>query len=73
MVITVDRWPAPVLQARVLPYAHDGAAWMVGLLPAQSWLKISPLPAGRDTSSQALLQATPQGSALFRARPQETR
>jgi membrane protein required for colicin V production len=73
MVITVDRWPEPVLQARVLPYAYDGAAWIVDQLPSQYRPKINRPPAGREASSQALLQATPQGSALFRARPQETR
>ncbi len=33
MAIPPAQWPQPVRQARLLPFAHDGAVWLAGLLP----------------------------------------
>ena len=66
MVVTADRWPPPVLEARSLPYAYEGAAWLVSFLPTEYRPKLSEPPAGRLTRAEDLLHATPQGSATGR-------
>jgi membrane protein required for colicin V production len=63
MVIPIDRWPEPVLQARALEPAYIGAAWVVDQLPPDYRPRQSTPPPGRQTSADALLQATPQGRA----------
>ena len=64
MVIPVERWPQPVLQARAMPLAYDGAAWTAHWLPADYRPRVYPPPAGRPTTEEALLRATPQGRAV---------
>ncbi len=64
MVLPVDRWPAPVLNARAMPLAYAGAMWSVKWLSAGYRPQIYPPPEGRATTEQALLRATPQGRAL---------
>jgi membrane protein required for colicin V production len=66
MVVATDRWPDPVLQARSLPFAYQGAAWAVGFLPEEYRPKLYPPPAGRETKAADLLHATPQGRAVGR-------
>ena len=61
LVIPVDRWPEPVLQARSLPVAYAGAAWAAAQLPPDYRPKLQPPPAGRQTTAEDLLRATPQG------------
>jgi membrane protein required for colicin V production len=73
MIVAVDRWPTPVLQARALPYAYEGAHWVISQVPAEYRPKLYPPPAGRVTNADALLHATPQGFALTRTPPKETR
>ena len=68
MVVSSDKWPEPVLSARSLPYAHDGAALAVGYLPPEYRPKIAELPPGRETRAEDLMHATPQGRAVA-ARP----
>lgn len=63
MLIPVERWPEPVLQARSLPLAYRGANWIVAQLPPEYRPRLAPLPAGRETTAAALLRATPQGRA----------
>jgi membrane protein required for colicin V production len=63
MLLPVDRWPPPVLQARSLPYIYGGAAWATSQVPPQYRPRVAP-PPGRETSAEALLQANPAGSAL---------
>ncbi len=65
-LVEVDRWPAPVLQARTLPLAFQGSVWAVGLLPADWRPKVYPPPAGRDTRAADLLHANPAGRAIDR-------
>jgi membrane protein required for colicin V production len=66
MVVETDRWPEPVLQARSLPIAYEGARRATGLLPESYRPKIYPPPAGRETRAADLLHANPQGRALGR-------
>ena len=64
MVIPADRWPEPVLNARALSLAYEGATWSAHWLPADYRPRLYPPPAGRPTTEEALLRAVPQGRAL---------
>lgn len=64
LVVSADRWPPPVLEARSLPYAYQGAAWIVTFLPEDYRPRVTEPPAGKQTRAEDLLQATPQGSAI---------
>lgn len=66
MVVPVDHWPDPVRQARLLSSAYDGAVWVVHQLPVDYRPRLYAPPAGREATAEALLHATPQGSALAR-------
>ena len=66
MVVTADHWPEPVQQARLLPFAYQGAVWATGFLPEAYRPHIDPPPAGRETRAADLLHATPQGRAVAR-------
>jgi membrane protein required for colicin V production len=66
MVVPVDRWPDPVKQARLLQPAYIGARWAREQLPVDYRPRLYAPPPGRDTTAEALLHATPQGSALSR-------
>lgn len=63
LVVPVDHWPAPVLQARALSPAYEGADWVVKRLPADYRPRLYAPPSGRETTAEALLHATPQGRA----------
>lgn len=64
MVVPVNDWPEPVLQARLLAPAFIGAQWTVRQLPTGYRPRLDAPPAGRETTAQALLQPAPQGSAI---------
>ena len=66
LIVTAERWPEPVLAARSLPYAHDGAVWATGFLPPEFRPTVAALPAGRQARAEDLLHATPQGRAIGR-------
>ena len=66
MVVPLDRWPDPVQDARLLWPAYEGARWAVHQLPADYRPRLYAPPAGRQTTAEALLHATPQGSAVSR-------
>ncbi|MBN9559825.1 MAG: CvpA family protein [Alphaproteobacteria bacterium] len=66
LVVPVDRWPDPVLQARSLPAAYAGAAWAAAQLPPDYRPKLQPPPAGRQTTAEDLLRAAPVGRATNR-------
>ena len=66
LVIPVDRWPEPVLQARALPLTYAGAAWATARLPQDYRPKLQAPPAGRQATAEDLLRATPQGRATNR-------
>lgn len=63
LLVAPERWPEPVLQARALPYAYQGAAWLVGQLPPQYRPKVPEPPPGRETRSADLLHVPAQGRA----------
>jgi len=69
LIVTADRWPEPVLQARSLPYAYLGARWAVGMLPDAYRPTLTAPPEGKATRAEDLLHATPQGRAITTARP----
>ena len=71
MVIPLDRWPDPVLDARSLYFAYQGAAWVRDRLPVEYRPRVYPPPQGRATTAEALLHATPQGRAVGRAPARE--
>jgi len=68
LVKPVDQWPEEVLQARSIDFVYDGAKWAVDHLPPGGFRAppVYPPPAHRKTTAEALLHATPQGSALGR-------
>lgn len=59
----IENWPQPVLGARSLPLAYEGAAWVRGRLPPRFRPLIYEPPAGRQATANALLRAAPQGRA----------
>jgi membrane protein required for colicin V production len=66
LLVTPDRWPDPVLHARSLPYAYQGAAWLVGQLPQQYRPKVPEPPTGREARAVDLLHVPAQGRAMAR-------
>jgi membrane protein required for colicin V production len=66
LVIPLDHWPPPVLEARTLTPAYEGASWVVRRLPEVYRPRLYAPPAGRETTAEALLHATPQGRATGR-------
>ena len=64
LVVAVDQWPAPVLDARSLPIIYQGATWAAAQLPPDYRPAVAPLPAARAATAAALLHATPVGRAL---------
>jgi membrane protein required for colicin V production len=67
LVEPLDHWPAPVLEARALDPAYQGASWAVQQLPADYRPRIYAPPSGREATAEALLRATPQGRATGKA------
>jgi membrane protein required for colicin V production len=65
MVIPLERWPEPVLEARSLYFAYEGARWVRDKLPVDYRPRLYP-PPGRATTAEALLHANPQGRAVGR-------
>jgi membrane protein required for colicin V production len=65
-VAPVQRWPDPVLEARLLPYVYEAAAWCAEQLPPHFRPGVPVPPTGRDTRAADLLRATPQGRAQDR-------
>lgn len=56
-------WPQPVVNARLLPMAQQGAIWLANFLPPQYQPKIQPLP-GLAPTAASLMKQPIQGSAL---------
>ncbi|MBV9735285.1 MAG: CvpA family protein [Acidisphaera sp.] len=53
MMVDIDQWPPPVLQARSLPYAYRGAAWVVAQLPPDYRPRLYAPPPDRQPSAEA--------------------
>jgi membrane protein required for colicin V production len=66
MLLPVDRWPPPLQEARTVPYIHQGAVWLAGMVPEKYRPAVAPPPTGRDARAADLLQANPVGSAMAR-------
>ncbi len=67
MVVQVDRWPEPVLNAESIWPVYRGAVWVVDQLPTNFRPgEVRAPPQGRATTASALLQAMPQGRAVSR-------
>jgi membrane protein required for colicin V production len=64
MFVMPDEWPAPVVNARFLPLAYQGAVALAGLLPASYQPQILPVPSPKTPSAGALMQQPVAGSAL---------
>lgn len=62
--VAEDEWPAPVVNARFLPMAYQGANALVGLLPRAYQPKVDPLPGAPAPSAGTLMQQPVAGSAL---------
>jgi membrane protein required for colicin V production len=65
-VFPIDHWPDAVLNARTLPAAYEGARWVRAQLPEDYRPRIYAPPAGRQTTAEDLLRATPVGRATGR-------
>jgi len=63
MVVPIDKWPEPVLQARFRPLVSQGAQWAVARIPEGYRPKLQPPGAEPETTADAWLHATPQGRA----------
>ena len=61
-----ERWPEPVRQARALPFAYQGAAWLAGKIPPPYRPVVPEPPAGRETRAADLLHVPAQGRATAR-------
>jgi membrane protein required for colicin V production len=64
MFVMPDEWPAPVVNARFLPLAYQGAVALAGLLPANYQPQILPVPSPKTPSAGTLMQQPVAGSAL---------
>ncbi|MDD2705743.1 MAG: CvpA family protein [Acidocella sp.] len=62
--VAQPQWPAPVVNARFLPVAYQGAKTIVSLLPKLYQPKVDPLPGAPAPSASALMQQPVAGSAL---------
>ena len=64
MVYPIERWPDVVLEARTLTPTYEAARWVRDQVPEPYRPHtLEPPPAGRRTTAEALLRATPQGRA----------
>lgn len=63
LAIPVDQWPAPIMEARALPFVYQGAAWASDHMPPGFRPTVA-VPPGRVTTSAELLHANPVGRAL---------
>jgi hypothetical protein len=66
MVVQIERWPEPVLNAESVWPVYRGAMWVVEQLPVDFRPRLYAPPPGHETTASALLQATPQGRAVGR-------
>jgi membrane protein required for colicin V production len=64
MFVAQTQWPAPVVNARLLPYAYDGASFLAGLIPPTYRPTVLSLPSTPPPSANSLMQPPVAGSAL---------
>lgn len=63
MAVAVEQWPDPVLKARSLGFAFDGAVWLARQMPEEYRPQVRPPQGGREATADLLMRATPQGRA----------
>jgi membrane protein required for colicin V production len=63
-LLPIDAWPAPVRQARLLPYVYEGALFAAKLLPPEYHLVVPIPPGGREMKAAEFLRLNPQGRAV---------
>lgn len=63
MMVDIDQWPPPVLQARSLPFAYRGAAWAIAQLPPDYRPRLYPPPPPGQQSAEAAGSAPPAPAA----------
>jgi membrane protein required for colicin V production len=63
MAVPPDRWPAPVLESRSLPYIYTGAEWAARQIPQEYRPAVPPPPPSRQAALGGILNATPAGRA----------
>jgi membrane protein required for colicin V production len=64
LFVAPSEWPTPVVNARVLPFAYQGATALVGLLPTGYQPAILPLPVAGAPPAKTLMQQPVSGTAL---------
>jgi membrane protein required for colicin V production len=64
MFVAPTEWPLPVVRARLLPYAYEGATLLAGLLPPPYQPTVLPLPITPPPTAGSLMQQPVAGSAL---------
>jgi len=64
VTVAQPQWPAPLVNARLLPVAYYGAMDLVSLVPDPYKPKVDPLPAAAPPSAGSLMQQPVAGSAL---------
>ena len=64
IAVPVAEWPQPVVAARAMPLAYQGAVWAAHWLPDAYRPRVEPPPGGRPATEEALLRAAPQGRAI---------
>jgi membrane protein required for colicin V production len=62
--VAQEEWPAPVVNARFLPIAYQGASELVALVPKEYQPKVDPLPGAPAPSAGTLMEQPVAGSAL---------
>ncbi len=61
--VAVEQWPDPVLKARSLEFAYQGADWLAHQVPEEYRPQVRPPPGGREATADMLMRTTPQGRA----------
>jgi membrane protein required for colicin V production len=64
LFVPAAQWPDPVTNARMLPYAFDGATTLANLLPPNYRPNVLPLPVASPPTAGTLMQQPVSGSAL---------
>jgi len=64
MFVAPSDWPAPVVRARLLPYAYEGATFLAGLLPPPYQPTVLQVPNPKPPTAGTLMQQPIAGSAL---------
>jgi membrane protein required for colicin V production len=64
MFVAQTQWPLPVTNARLLPFAWEGATILASLLPPNYQPTILPLPGNAPPTAGSLMQQPVAGSAL---------